>query len=82
VGGGSLAALALGAQPLDLEAVEARPEAVFEAHLALPFVEVGIVELDDPPAPGAHHVVVALTGGDPLVDVVLTPETGDRKSVV
>src|SRR5512139_1573413 len=74
--GALLGGLAVGAESLDLQGVEGRPELVLEADLPLPLVEIGIVELDDPATPRAYHVVVALARGDPLVDVVLAPEPG------
>ncbi len=50
-------------------------EVVGEADLPLLLLQLGVVELDDPAALGAHHVVVPLAGGDPLVHVVLAAQT-------
>ena len=49
---------------------------MLEAHLALPILELGVVELEDAAAAGAHHVVVTLARRDLLVDVVLAAEAG------
>jgi hypothetical protein len=71
-----LAALAIAAQALDLQTVEAGSKTVVEADLVLAVVKVGIVELDDAAAAGAHHVVMPLARSHPLVDIVLAAEAG------
>jgi hypothetical protein len=71
-----LGALALSTQPLDLKAVEARPEIVLPTDLALALVKVGVVELDDSSTASADHVVVPFSGRDSLIHVVLPAQTG------